>query len=57
MKNAENYEYIEFICRFCGVKVTRKVKTHKPIPGFCPGRPRNPDGTFQPHIWLINRRF
>lgn len=45
-------KFIEYMCRYCGKKVTRGVNAGRPEPGTCPRRKME-----TAHSWLINRRF
>ena len=48
---------IEYMCRYCGTKVTRYTTAGRPMPGNCARKPKTKDGKMQPHIWVINRKF
>lgn len=47
----------EFICAYCGAKVLRGATSGRPMPGSCPRKPKDPDGSMKPHSWRINRRL
>lgn len=43
---------IEYMCTYCGRRVSRNEGGGRPIPGKCPKRTGN-----QPHRWIINRKY
>lgn len=45
-------KHVEYMCRYCGKKVTRGSNSGRPMPGVCP---RKSNGG--PHSWVINRRY
>ena len=50
------YAKIEYMCSFCGQKVSRLFESGRPEPGNCP-RKKKKDGTMGPHSWKINRKY
>jgi len=48
---------VEYMCRWCGARITKLSTSGRPQPGNCPRRPKNRMGKPQPHSWVINRRF
>lgn len=53
----EKNQRIEYMCRYCGTKVTRYTTAGRPMPGNCARKPKTKDGKMQPHTWVINRKF
>lgn len=47
----------EYICSYCGVKKMQGPSMGRPMPGNCPRKPRNADGSMKPHSWRINRKI
>lgn len=43
---------IEYMCSYCGKKVTAPETMGKPVPGYCLRRGKN-----QPHRWIVNRKY
>ena len=52
-----SYTYIEYKCSYCGNTTTRGATSGRPDPGNCDRKPRNKDGSYKPHSWVINRKF
>lgn len=50
-------EKIEYMCSYCGIKITRSKSMGRPEPGKCARKPRNSAGQMRPHTWVINRKF
>ena len=48
---------IEYMCKYCGTKVTRYTTAGRPMPGNCARKPKTKDGKMQPHTWVINRKL
>lgn len=46
------YKFIEYMCRWCGMKTTRSATSGKPRPARCPRKKGD-----QPHTWVINRKY
>lgn len=40
----------EYMCTYCGKKVTRGATFGRPSPGKCPGKSNG-----GPHSWVVNR--
>lgn len=43
---------IEYMCRYCGARISKKEDQGRPMPGTC--RRRGPN---QPHSWVKNREW
>lgn len=43
---------IEYMCSYCGRKMTKGENTGRPLPGVCP---RKQNGG--PHSWRVNRKY
>ena len=43
---------IEYMCSYCGRKMTIGENTGRPLPGVCP---RKQNGG--PHSWRVNRKY
>lgn len=43
---------IEYMCTYCGRRVTKSKSNGRPDPGKCPRKTGD-----RPHSWTINRRF
>lgn len=50
------YAKIEYMCSFCGKKVSRLATTGKPAPDKCEAKKKK-DGSMGPHSWKINRKY
>lgn len=50
-------KHTEYMCSWCGKKVTRLSALGRPEPGFCPKKGKGPDGKNKPHTWVINRKY
>lgn len=48
---------IEYICTWCGKRITKRATSGRPEPGQCPRKPKTKDGMGKPHTWRINRKF
>ena len=48
---------IEYICTYCGTKVSRANIAGRPQPGYCPRKPKDKNGKMKPHTWRINRKI
>lgn len=48
---------VEYMCSWCGTKISRKITMGKPVPGNCPRKPKTRDGKPKPHTWVINRKY
>ena len=48
---------IEYMCKYCGTKVTRYTTAGRPMPGNCARKPKTSDGKMHPHTWVINRKI
>lgn len=42
----------EYMCMYCGKKVSKSIKMGELQPGTCPRQGKN-----KPHIWKINREI
>ncbi len=47
---------IEYMCTHCGQKHSKSAVSGRPAPGNCLRRPKI-GGKYQPHRWVINRRY
>lgn len=47
----------QYICSYCGATKMQGPNQGRPMPGNCPRKPRNSDGSMKPHSWRINRRI
>jgi len=43
---------IEYMCTYCGQRVSRMLSMGRPMPGKC-----NRRGGDMPHRWIINRKY
>lgn len=43
---------VEYMCSYCGKKVTRSLRFGRPDPGKCPRKTGD-----KPHSWVINRKY
>lgn len=48
---------VEYICSYCGIRVTRGALMGRPQPGICPRKGKTSDGKPKPHSWRVNRKF
>jgi hypothetical protein len=48
---------VEYMCRYCGARTVRTQTSGRPLPGNCSRRPKNSMGKYQPHSWVISRKF
>lgn len=48
---------IEYMCSYCGAKITMPRNGGRPQPGYCPRKPRTKDGKMKPHSWRVNRKI
>lgn len=48
---------IEYMCTYCGKKISRSGNLGRPDPGSCPRKPKNPSGKSRPHTWVVNRKW
>ena len=51
------YKHVEYICSYCGAKITRTIISGRPLPGNCSRKSRTKDGKMRPHTWIINKKF
>ena len=49
-------ERTEYMCSWCGERIIRFSSVGKPLPGDCPRR-KMANGTYKPHVWVVNRKF
>ena len=49
-------ERTEYMCSWCGERITRSSSGGKPLPGNCPRR-KYANGTMKPHVWVVNRKY
>lgn len=47
----------EYICTYCGKTVKKTRGEGRPLPGYCPRKPKDRGGNMKPHTWRINRKF
>ena len=50
-------KHVEYICSYCGTRVTRSVEFGRPNPGTCSRKGKTKDGKGKPHTWVVSRRF
>lgn len=50
-------KHVEYICSYCGKRVTRTTTMGRPEPGICSRKGKTKDGRTKPHTWVISRRF
>lgn len=43
---------VEWMCRYCGRRITNFKSNGRPLPGRCPRRPNG-----GPHAWVKNREI
>lgn len=55
IKMAE-YKTVQYMCTYCGSKVTLNAKSGRPNPGTCSKRPKK-SGTGMPHRWVVNKKW
>jgi len=46
---------VEYMCSYCGKKITRSASMGRPQPGQCPRKGTTRDGRPKPHTWVVNR--
>lgn len=47
----------EYMCSWCGKTVKQARGEGRPLPGYCPRRPKDKDGCMKPHMWRVNRKY
>lgn len=50
-------KHVEYICSYCGKRVTRLSSLPKPLPGVCTAKGKNRSGLSRPHSWIIYRKY
>lgn len=48
---------VEYMCTWCGQKVTRSSALGRPSPGQCAKKGKTNDGRAKPHTWVVNRKY
>jgi len=48
---------IEYMCTWCGKRVTKIANSGRPEPGKCPKKGTTRDGGGKPHTWVINKKY
>ena len=43
---------VEFMCTYCGKKISKSATNGRPDPGKCPKKTGD-----KPHSWVINRKW
>lgn len=53
----DKYAKIEYICEYCGERVSKVAWSGQPNPGNCKRRKDAINGKSWPHKWVVNRVF
>lgn len=53
----DRYTKVEYICTYCGERITKVAWAGQPNPGTCKRRKDAINGRNWPHSWVINRTF
>ncbi len=48
----EKFKRIEYMCTYCGTKISKMASMGRPMPGKCPRKAGD-----QPHRWVVNRKY
>ena len=56
-KYMDRYTKVEYICTYCGERITKVAWAGQPNPGTCKRRKDAINGRNWPHSWVINRTF
>lgn len=48
----QTHKFIEYQCRYCGLKTIVAISKGRPAPGRCPRKTGD-----KPHSWVINRKL
>lgn len=48
---------VEYMCSYCGTRITSFLSNGRPAPGTCPRKGKTPDGKMKPHSWRISKKY
>lgn len=57
MAEKKSPKNVEYMCSWCGARVTTLISVGRPNPGHFPRKPKMANGTMKPHTWVIKRKF
>ena len=52
-----NNTVIQYKCKYCDKTESKPANGGRPNAGNCYKRPKNRDGSWKPHSWVVNRKF